>query len=153
MMQSGQAFQREQGPREPHPRTTGPTLPNRAAAVLVALGIIGIFMPLSASAESTAGRDGLRVLIYWFPSLALIFTGAIIGGRAMPRRFGTALLIGVLVSVWLAHPVCERIADEEVPLFETVVPLQQRAKGGEPFRNIKGHWYQCKSWISRQLFF
>jgi hypothetical protein len=124
-----------------------------AGSVLLALGLVGVFLPLRTSAQSIASRDGLRVLIYWLPSLALIFTGTVVGGRAISRRFVTAVLIAAIGSVWLAHPVCEQIADEEVRLFETVMPLQQRAKNGEPFRKINGHWCQCKSWISRQFFF
>jgi hypothetical protein len=53
----------------------------------------------------------------------------------------------------LKHPVCVLIPEADRPSFETVIPLKERAAQGEPFCEIGGQWYQCKSFISREFFF
>ena len=75
----------------------------------------------------------------------------------MTRR---GLIIGLLVAMlglgWLAHPVCVAIPDEDLKLF-TPVPIEQRQDRDlfhfRTFQPRGGHWCQCKSWISRRLFF
>jgi hypothetical protein len=64
---------------------------------------------------------------------------------------GLVLCVGVFV-LWLLSPVCVLIPDAELPAFETVRSLQERAAQGEPFENKQGHWYQCKSRLARAFF-
>jgi hypothetical protein len=92
------------------------------------------------------------VMMFWVPGLILIAVGAVLD-RPLVRLRTVLILAIALAGIWLMHPVCDPIADAEVPRFETIIPLEQRAKQGEPFRKLEGHWYQCKSWISRQFFF
>ena len=94
----------------------------------------------------------MHVMAYWLPGLLLLGIGAMLD-RTIRRARTAAILMAAMAGIWLMHPVCDPIADAEVPRFETVMSLEQRAKQGEPFRKLDGHWHQCKSWISRQFFF
>jgi hypothetical protein len=124
-----------------------------AAGILFALaGIVLIVVPLGSSTHSPPGEDAAHVLAFWIPGLLLIGLGAVLYRTLLRRRTAVVLAIA-LTGIWLMHPVCDPIADAEVPRFETVIPLEQRARQGEPFRKLVGHWYQCKSWIARQFFF
>jgi hypothetical protein len=123
-----------------------------AGILLVMVGIVLLVLPLGSSTDSPPGRDAAHVMTFWIPALLLIALGTVLNRTLLRRR--TLVILGVaLAGIWLMHPVCDPIADADVPRFETVIPLQQRARQGEPFRKLGGHWYQCKSWISRQLFF
>jgi hypothetical protein len=75
----------------------------------------------------------------------------------MKRTIGLIVIVAALAAVgWLGHPVCVPIADEDLKSF-TPVPIEQRTDhdlfGFRTFQQRDGHWCQCKSWISRQLFF
>jgi hypothetical protein len=129
--------------------------------------------------KSVSTAAGLALLI---PAIALLFTAVrpspalsldrhwqVFGKYAIPAALllvGASLLVGtryriavcvasvlVLSIAALKHPVCVLIPEAERPAFETVIPLRERAARGEPFCNIGGEWYQCKSFISRELFF
>jgi hypothetical protein len=82
------------------------------------------------------------------------------GRKAEPRR--AALLGLVLLCVlgmaawWLIHPVCVPLSDQDLQEFARWAPIQTRTERqlhGRVFQQRDGHWYQCKSWVSRQLFF
>ncbi|HEY3496710.1 MAG TPA: hypothetical protein VGK73_18550 [Polyangiaceae bacterium] len=76
-----------------------------------------------------------------------------------PRRKVGRIVVGVLLALAAAlvgslfMPVCVRIPDEQVPAFESVSPLSERAARGEPFEKKGKHWYQCKSRLARMFFF
>ena len=124
-----------------------------AAGIFFALlGLVLIVLPLGSSTHSPPGQDAAHVVTFWIPGLLLIALGAAFH-KALLRPRILVILVVALAGIWLMHPVCDPIADADVPRFETVIPLQQRARQGEPFRKLSGHWYQCKSWISRQFFF
>ncbi|HEV2115202.1 MAG TPA: hypothetical protein VGR48_04190 [Terriglobales bacterium] len=111
-----------------------------------------IVLPLGSSTHSPPGQDAAHVISFWIPGLLLVALGVFLN-RTLMRLRTAVVLAATLAAIWLMHPVCDPIADADVPRFETVIPLEQRAQQGEPFRKLEGHWYQCKSWISRQFFF
>jgi len=83
----------------------------------------------------------------------LLFVGA---SLLVGRRYRIVVCIAsvLMLSITaLKHPVCVLITEADRPAFETVIPLEERAARGEPFCRIRGEWYQCKSLISRELFF
>ncbi|HJT01612.1 MAG TPA: hypothetical protein VJ756_21140 [Terriglobales bacterium] len=123
-----------------------------AGILLVLVGIVLLVLPLGSSTHSSPGRDGAYVIAFWIPGLLLITLGTVLN-RILLRLRTVVILTVALAGIWLMHPVCDRIANADVPRFETVITLEQRARQGEPFRKLEGHWYQCKSWISRQFFF
>lgn len=69
----------------------------------------------------------------------------------------TALLAVIaLVFWWLFHPVCVPLSQADVREFARWAPIETRTDRqllGPVFRQRDGRWYQCKSWVSRQLFF
>ena len=68
----------------------------------------------------------------------------------------TLLCLLATAAWWLLHPVCVPLSDAEVREFARWAPIETRTDRqlhGPVFQNRDGHWYQCKSWISRQLFF
>ena len=68
---------------------------------------------------------------------------------------GGLTLVAALVA-WCAHPVCVPLSAAEVAAAERWTPLAQRTERqlhGPVWQRRGGQWYQCKSWISRQLFF
>jgi hypothetical protein len=76
-------------------------------------------------------------------------------GRALPYVLGgAALVLGIVV--WCAHPVCVPLDDATVAEAAKYGPLETRTDRqlhGPVWQRRGGRWYQCKSWISRQLFF
>jgi hypothetical protein len=81
-------------------------------------------------------------------------------GEGLRPRIWVALLALILVttavSAWLVHPICVPLTPADVESFNRWRPLEQRTDRqlhGRVFRQRAGQWYQCKSWISRQLFF
>lgn len=138
------------------PATAQPRLHSRwvtaAAILLVLVGTVLIVLPLGSNTDSPPGRDAAHVIASWAPGLLLIAIGSVLY-RALLRPRTAVILAVALTGIWLMHPVCDPIDDADVPRFETVITLEQRARQGEPFRKLEGHWYQCKSWISRQFFF
>ena len=85
-------------------------------------------------------------------ALTLMVAGSYLVGRPFRWVAGVASVV-LLGLAALAHPVCVLIPDSERPSFETVMPLAVRAARGEPFCKLEGRWYQCKSFIARELFF
>ncbi|HUK86966.1 MAG TPA: hypothetical protein VLT85_04825 [Terriglobales bacterium] len=71
-------------------------------------------------------------------------------------RLILALSLVALGLVWLGHPVCVPIPDEELKNF-TPLPIEQRTDRDlflfRTFQKRDGHWCQCKSWIAREMFF
>ena len=130
------------------PAIAQPRLPSRwvkaAAILLVLVGTVLIVLPLGSNTDSPPGRDAAHVLTFWAPGLLLIAIASVLyRGLLRPR---TAVVLALaLTGVWLMHPVCDPIDDADLPRFETVIALEQRARQGEPFRKLDGHWYQCKS--------
>ncbi len=64
------------------------------------------------------------------------------------------LTLGISIAgfpIFLWHPVCVPIADEESPLFER--RTDERIWGIQTFQKKGPHWYQCKPWLARQMFF
>ena len=75
---------------------------------------------------------------------------------AAPRRATLTgmLLIVVLAVWWLLHPVCRPLSDADVREFARWAPIETREDRqlhGRVFQLRGGRWYQCKSWVSRQL--
>ncbi len=71
------------------------------------------------------------------------------------RLIFLAALCG-LVAAWLAHPVCVPLSAADIEGFRRWQPLEARLDRqfhGRVFQQRGGHWFQCKSWISRQMFF
>ena len=65
-----------------------------------------------------------------------------------------ALLVAAVA--WCAHPVCVPLDDAAVAEAGRYEPLERRADRqlhGPVWQRRDGRWHQCKSWISRQLFF
>jgi hypothetical protein len=77
------------------------------------------------------------------------------------RSFSLRLVLGVAFGVAfvgvvyfaLFFPVCEPIPRSELPVFESVSSLEERAASGEPFRKVNGRWNVCKSRLARAFFF
>ena len=69
------------------------------------------------------------------------------------------VLVGlIVVSACLSYlafrPVCVPLTDESLAQFK--VPIEQRADRDfylKVFQRRDGRWHQCKTWLSRQLFF
>lgn len=93
-----------------------------------------------------------RVFGMWALGSAALMVVALIASRRY-RWLVVGLSIVALVLAALAHPICIPISKAEQPSFETVVPLAERARRGEPFCRFGTTWYQCKSLLSRALFF
>jgi hypothetical protein len=82
-------------------------------------------------------------------------------GRAGNLTRPWALLLAVLLLAasalaWLAHPVCVPLSEADGESFNRWQPIEQRRDRqlhGPVFQRREGQWYQCKSWISRKLFF
>lgn len=66
------------------------------------------------------------------------------------------VLLAGLGLAWLGHPVCVPIPQDDLKSFEPV-PIEQRSDRDlflfRTFQKRNGQWCQCKSWISRALFF
>jgi hypothetical protein len=124
----------------------------RALGYVVTVGGLAIAMLGMRPSPAASVSGHVTVLL-----LALVpATGAVsIGGLRVGR--GRAILTTIAAVVFLGvavfHPVSDRIPDEDVPKFETVISLEERSARGEPFRRMDGHWYQVKPWIARALFF
>lgn len=65
------------------------------------------------------------------------------------------LAAGIAFAFFLWHPVCVPITDVDLMTFN--VPIEQRNAermwGIQTFQKKNGHWYQCKPWLARELFF
>jgi hypothetical protein len=69
--------------------------------------------------------------------------------------YAAAALLGCALLASLAlRPVCVPISAEELAQFN--VPIEQRDDRDlylQVFQRRNGQWHQCKTWLSRQLFF
>ncbi len=75
----------------------------------------------------------------------------------MKRIAAVVVIVAALAVIgWLGRPVCVPIPDADLKHF-TPLPIEQRTDrdlfGFRTFQQRDGHWCQCKSWLSRQLFF
>ena len=119
--------------------------------VLSVVGLAFALIPMRPSpAASVGGHVGVLLL-----TLAPATLAVTVGGLLLGRAGAISLPVAAIVLGWviLFHPVSDLIPDDEVPAFERVYSLQERAARGEPFRRMDGHWYQVKPWIARILFF
>jgi hypothetical protein len=60
----------------------------------------------------------------------------------------------VALVVWSLRPVCVPLTVDDLRGFN--VPIEQRTDRDlylQVFQRRRGQWYQCKMWLSRQLFF
>jgi hypothetical protein len=65
-----------------------------------------------------------------------------------------SLLLGAGIGYCALRPVCVPLSGEDLAGFD--VPIEQRAERDlyvRIFQRRDGQWYQCKTWLSRQLFF
>lgn len=65
---------------------------------------------------------------------------------------GVMIVVGV--AAFAFRPVCVPIPAET--LLQLTVPLEQRTDRDfyvKVFQQRNGRWHQCKTWISRRLFF
>ena len=75
----------------------------------------------------------------------------------MRRRLvlaGLVFLVPVAAIVFALRPVCVPLTAEDLKTFN--VPIEQRTDRDsylKVFQRRDGQWYQCKTWISRFLFF
>ena len=63
-------------------------------------------------------------------------------------------LVPVAALVFVLHPVCVPLTADDLKTFN--VPIEQRTDHDfylKVFQRRSGQWYQCKTWISRFLFF
>ena len=65
------------------------------------------------------------------------------------------LIAVVLLALGALRPVCVPLSSDELAKFD--VPLEQRADRDTYYLRVfqlrDGRWHQCKTWLSRQLFF
>jgi len=130
-----------------------PRRTRRVSGYVVSIG--GMALALLALRPSPAASVSGHVTVLLFalvPAVVAVAIGLVLLGNGSRVALGTIAAV-VLLCVAVFHPVSDRIPDESVPAFETVVSLEQRAAHGEPFRRMDGHWYQVKPWIARALFF
>jgi hypothetical protein len=76
-------------------------------------------------------------------------------GRALIIALG-GVALALATVVWFSHPICRPVSDAEVVEFEQYGALATRTDRqwhGKIWQKRDGHWYHCKSWISRKLFF
>jgi hypothetical protein len=72
----------------------------------------------------------------------------------MRRALALVGLLLVLLIVLAFRPVCVPLTTEDLKGFN--VPIDQRTDRDfylRVFQKRHGQWYQCKTWLSRQLFF
>lgn len=93
--------------------------------------------------------------------LALV-PAAVVGGLAywLARRrawvgLAAAVLVFAAIAAWLLHPACREITAEDLARFDP--PIETRSDtdmlGRPAFQRRDGGWYQCKTWIAREMFF
>lgn len=115
-------------------------------------GVALLLLAARPSVHSTIEGHWTHFALVILPSLVLFAMAAL----QTSGRYRVVLLVlscvGLLGAA-LLHPVCVPISEEERPAFESVRTLERRAAEGEPFCKLEGRCYQCKSYISRSLFF
>ena len=122
-----------------------------AGCIATVTGLAIAMLPMRASPAASVSGHGTVLLLALIPAAAVVTIGILLldTGRVIVATIAAALFVCVAVL----HPVSDRIPDEDVANFETVISLDQRSARGEPFRHMDGHWYQVKPWIARALFF
>jgi hypothetical protein len=58
------------------------------------------------------------------------------------------------LTAFALRPVCVRLSAEDLAGFNA--PIETRTDRDfyvQVFQHVDGRWYQCKTWLSRQLFF
>ena len=125
---------------------------NTWLALLFIGGGLGLaLLPMKPSVEASVAGHVSVLLRAIVPAVFVVILGAFLLARA---RAGVLVIAAVIIgTVVIFHPVSDRIPDAEVPAFEQVYSLAERAARGEPFRQLDGHWYQVKPWIARVGFF
>ena len=123
-----------------------------AALALFAPAVAILFMAVRPSPALSLAHHW-EVFGKYAALAALLLSGASLLVDGRHRIAASSASVVVLLLAALAHPVCVLIPEDDRPAFETVIPLQERAARGEPFCRFGGEWYQCKSFISRALFF
>ena len=76
--------------------------------------------------------------------------------RSSTRWRLTAAIAATLAALvwWSLHPVCIPLTDAEATSVDGPISVRtDRQLHGPIFQYRDGSWHQCKSWISRQLFF
>jgi hypothetical protein len=121
------------------------------ADVALVVGAALLMIALRPSPEATIDGHWSRFVVAVLPSLVL-FGIAVWTTRGASRAVVTALVLMAIVGAALFHPVCVPIRPSQVPSFEAVRSLRERAAAGEPFCQFDHRWYQCKSYIARTLF-
>jgi hypothetical protein len=71
------------------------------------------------------------------------------------RRVGW-IAIGAMAAaiVFALRPVCVPLSSDQLAGFTT--PIETRTDHDfylQVFQQVDGRWHQCKTWLSRQLFF
>ena len=72
----------------------------------------------------------------------------------MKLLVGIALVVVIAGALIALRPVCVRLDDDALAQFN--VPIEQRTDRDlyvRVFQMRNGRWHQCKTWLSRQLFF
>ena len=72
----------------------------------------------------------------------------------MHPRWIVSIAAVVAIVAWAFHPVCVPLSAADVQSFS--VPIEQRTDRDfylRVFQQRDGVWCQCKTWLSRQLFF
>ena len=68
-----------------------------------------------------------------------------------------ALAIGAVIgalALFALRPVCVPLSADDVAHFNTPIGTRtDRDFQLQVFQQTDGRWYQCKTWLSRQLFF
>ena len=71
-------------------------------------------------------------------------------------RFGWLglLLLGSAMGYWALRPICVPLSSADLAQFNS--PIEGRTDRDlylRVFQLREGQWHQCKTWLSRQLFF
>lgn len=122
------------------------------AAISFVAAIAVLIIGLRPSPRFSLDSHWLHFGLCLLPAAALLVVSLILAGRRFRLLVLSASIILISVAA-LLHPVCVPIPESDRPSFEAVRTLQQRAADGEPFCNLDGQWYQCKSFLARSLFF
>ena len=122
------------------------------AGLALAVGAGLLFLAIRPSPDATLGGHWRHFALSALPSLVL-FGVAVRTARTGLRWGALAFALAAMGIASLIHPVCVPITSSELPAFESVRSLEERAAAGEPFCRLDGSWYQCKSYISRVWFF
>jgi hypothetical protein len=74
--------------------------------------------------------------------------------RVRPAGYVAILLLLAAALALALRPVCVPLSRADLASFDT--PIEARTDHDlylQVFQQIDGRWFQCKTWLSRQLFF